>query len=116
MFQKLEFKIIMNNININNNPFIYAKIYEKQNKYDNITNKYYGQNFINEIKSGKFEQYFIYTINDFNTDYILIEFIPNINIESILIKYQITKNENTLYNLHNKENKIINKVFSFFVI
>ena len=112
MFQKLEFKIIMNNININNNPFIYAKIYEKQNKFDNITNKYYKQNFINEIKSGKLEQYFIYSINDFNTDYLLIEFIPNINIESILIKYQITKNENTLYNLHNKENKIINKITS----
>ena len=110
MFQKIEFKIIMNNVNINNNPFIYAEIYEKQNKDDNITNKYYKQDFINEIKSEKFEEYFIYSINEFNTNYILIKLIPNINIESILIKHQITKNENTLYNLHNKGNKIINQI------
>ena len=111
-FQKIEMNIKIFDDNINNNPFTYANIYEKQKKEDDSYNKFYNITLINERISGKLVEYFTYPIDCFSTNYILIELIPNINLDLIEIKYEI---KNIDYALNNGQTKNIN-CFKFSII
>ena len=61
-FQKIEMNIKIFDDNINNNPFTFANIYEKQKKEDDSYNKFYNITLINERISGKLVEYFTYLL------------------------------------------------------
>ena len=108
MMQKMEIKIIIDDINIDNiniNPFIFANIYEKKRKDDASYIKYFNQTINYEKNEDKLIQYFYYYTGNISTNYILVELIPNINLEKILIKYEVTICD---YSLNNGETQIIN--------
>ena len=112
-FQITILKEISINITINDNinikAFSNVNIYEKQNKNDDIYNKYYNQTLLLEKNNQYIIESFSYSIDNLNTNYILIELIPKINLDYMLIKYEISKSD---YDLYNGKSKNISNIIT----